>query len=63
MGAEFNLGAKFPQSEVTVNSIVQYQTLMEEMRGEFEISHYTIAKARHLWSLSTLLVLYLHSLI
>jgi amphiphysin len=34
MGSEYNLAAKFPQSEVTLNSISQYQVLMEEMRGE-----------------------------
>jgi amphiphysin len=34
MGAEYNLAAKFPQSEVTVNNIAQYQVLMEELRGQ-----------------------------
>lgn len=45
MGSEYNLGSKFPHSEVTLNSITQYQTLMEEMRGEFPAGnsdqHYT----------------------
>lgn len=36
MGAEYNLAAKFPQSEVTVNNIAQYQVLMEELRGQLD---------------------------
>lgn len=39
MGSEYNLASKFPQSEVTLNSITQYQVLMEEMRGEWCLSH------------------------
>ncbi|RSH87256.1 hypothetical protein EHS25_003165 [Saitozyma podzolica] len=32
LGAEYNLAAKFPQAEKTVQNITVYQTLMEEMR-------------------------------
>jgi amphiphysin len=34
MGAEYNLASKHPHSEVTLNNISVYQTLMEELRGE-----------------------------
>lgn len=43
MGAEYNLASKHPHSEVTLNNISVYQTLMEELRGEPRpsISHLT----------------------
>ena len=34
LGAEYNLGAKFPNSEVTIQNIGSYQALMEDLRGE-----------------------------
>ena len=34
LGAEYNLGSKFPNSEVTIQNIGSYQALMEELRGE-----------------------------
>jgi amphiphysin len=33
LGAEYNLGAKFPNSETTIKNIDAYQALMEELRG------------------------------
>ena len=33
LGAEYNLAAKHPNSEITLKNITQYQSLMEEMRG------------------------------
>jgi hypothetical protein len=38
LGAEYNLAAKFPQAEKTVQNITVYQTLMEEMRGAYILS-------------------------
>jgi hypothetical protein len=40
MGAEYNITAKYPNSEVTVKNIGVYQGLMEEMRGEW-LLHFT----------------------
>jgi len=34
MGAEYGLAQKHPHSEITLNNIATYQTLMEELRGE-----------------------------
>lgn len=34
MGAEYNLAAKHPHSEITLKNIDQYQNIMQEMRGE-----------------------------
>ena len=36
LGAEYNLAAKHPNSEITLKNITQYQSLMEEMRGGSE---------------------------
>jgi hypothetical protein len=34
LGAEYDLGSKFPNSEVTIRNIGGYQALMEDLRGE-----------------------------
>lgn len=43
LGAEYNLAAKFPNSEVTVKNIAVYQRLMEELQGAFRLQSTTDA--------------------
>jgi len=37
LGAEYDLGSKFPNSEVTIKNIGGYQALMEDLRGESRV--------------------------